>query len=56
MAEKGVEAITKLVMEGEFRVIDTVEEVVTKGIEAGAAETCRRGRRKERDTEFATEK
>ena len=43
VAENGVEAITKLVMEGEFRVVNAVEEVVTEGIKAGAAETGRRG-------------
>ncbi len=39
-------------MEGEFGVVEAVEEVVSKGVEKGAAEAFRRGRREDGYTEF----
>jgi hypothetical protein len=37
-------------------VVDAVEEVVSKGVEKGATEACRRGRREDGYTEFTAER
>jgi hypothetical protein len=39
MTEYGIEAVAEFVMKGEFRVTDAIEEVIAKGVKAGAAGT-----------------
>ena len=43
-------------MEGEFGVVDTVEEVVAKGIKLSAAKAYGRSRGKDGNAEFTTKK
>ncbi len=56
VTENIVEAITELMMEGMFGVVDAVEEMVSKGVKKGATEAFRRGRREEGYAEFTAEK
>ena len=56
MAEDGVEAITELIVESKFGMINAVEEVITIGIYGGATKATGRGRREEGDAKFAAKK
>jgi hypothetical protein len=57
MTEDRIEAVSEFVMKGDFRVTDAIEEMITKGVKAGAAWASRwKGERKKVNTEFTTEK
>ena len=48
-----VKAIAELNVGSKFGVVNTVEEVIAKGIKMSAAEAARRGRREKGYTKFA---